>query len=535
MLILSVGGAKKKPSSAIALVLVGMMNAFETLTAALVLAALQLAFFLLVVVFFVFKSAFQALGKQSKNSVEGESEDQTDETKRKTKPEVRVRVHVLNVVNINLAAQTFTVDVQFEASWENRELNGKELKNVEWEWDDNKGELHITKANSVSQSKTGVEKPVDTPVDSSTNSPVEVFVQEHPDQEVGKLSPKVKTGDGTTPVETPVDRKFFAPRLKLTNLIAKVNEEKWFDFYATEKSSGEPGPLIVCYKWKIVQATFQESMELPLFPFDEQRLQIKLLTGWSTDDEENSVQLVQNKNSKYRSIVNTDNFLQSSEYKLFDTLKFESKYTNSADSASNKKYSLLHCSMLVERRIGYWYTNVMLPLFIVTSCVLPSYAVPPDEFGDRASILFTLLLAQVAYKHVIAEKLPNISYMTLLDCYVFFCFAATFIVVILQFCENRNIIPQLVVQCSNFTMSGCTVMNTSSVHYDNPVSTTPTPTITTSSDDAGWTGIDLSPPVREVELPIYFLWLSIFWFGGHVLGVCAFFCRKIWRHQKNKS
>ena len=80
--------------------------------------------------------------------------------------------------------------------------------------------------------------------------------------------------------------------------------------------------------------------------------------------------------------------------------------------------------MLVERRIGYWYTNVMLPIFIVTSCVLPSYAVPPDAFGDRAAILFTLLLAQVAYKYVIADKLPKISYMTLLDSYVFFCFAS---------------------------------------------------------------------------------------------------------------
>jgi hypothetical protein len=150
-----------------------------------------------------------------------------------------------------------------------------------------------------------------------------------------------------------------------------------------------------------------------------------------------------NKNSVYRSFVTTD-FWQSSEDTLSKVLKFEWKYAKRAESASNQKYSLLYCSMLVERRIGYWYTNVMLPIFIVTSCVLPSYAVPPDEFGNRAALLFTLLLAQVAYKYVIADKLSNISYMTLLDSYVFSCFAATFIVVILQFCENRNIIPQRV-------------------------------------------------------------------------------------------
>jgi hypothetical protein len=412
------------------------------------------------------------------------------------KHQVRVRVLVLKVVNIDLAAQNFTVDVQFEASWESQELTDY-LK--------------------------------------SENKDVKDVLQDggKTNQERGELRITVKNGDKYEPVE----KEFFAPRLELTNLIGKVNQEGWFHFYAgTKKISGEPGPVIVCYKWKLEQATFQESMELGQFPFDQQRLTMKLRTGWPLDDQKDSVQLVQNKNSSYRSFVTTDHFLQSSEYTLFEVLKFDWKYTKRAVSASREKYSLLYCSMLVERRIGYWYTNVMLPIFIVTSCVLPSYAVPPDEFGDRAAILFTLLLAQVAYKYVIADKLPKISYMTYLDSYVFFCFAATFIVVILQFCENRNIIPQRVLQCSSFTMSGCTVMNTSSVNYDIPVSTaTPTPTTTTSFDDAGWTGIDLSPPVREVQLSVYFLWLSIAWLGLHLILVCAFAYMKFQRHRENAS
>ncbi len=446
------------------------------------------------------------------------------------KYQVRVRVLVLKVVNIDLAAQNFTVDVQFEASWESQELtqdlkehltsHNKKVEDVQWDevvkdvqWDENntnqeRGQLWIT-------FKTEDQKK---------------------NQERGKRCIIIKNKDQKEPVE----EKFFvhfAPRLKLTNLIGKVNQERWFDFYAgTKKLSGEPGPVIVCYKWKLEQATFQESMELDKFPFDTQLLTMKLCTGWPLDDKENSVQLLQNKKGIYRSFVTTDHFLQSSEYTLFNVLKFDWKYTKRAVSASNEKYSLLYCSMLVERRIGYWYTNVMLPIFIVTSCVLPSYAVPPDEFGDRAAIVFTLLLAQVAYKYVIADKLPKISYMTHLDSYVFFCFASTFIVVILQFCENRNIIPHRVLQCSNFTMSGCTVMNTSSVNYDIPVSTTtPNPTTTTSSDDADWTRIDLSPPVREVQLCVYFLWLSIAWLLLHLMLVCAFACMKFQRHRKNAS
>ena len=71
--------------------------------------------------------------------------------------------------------------------------------------------------------------------------------------------------------------------------------------------------------------------------------------------------------------------------------------------------------MRVERRAGYWVFNVLQPLFIVTTSMFASYAFSPDEFSDRCSITLTTLLAMVAFKYVISEKLPNISYATLID------------------------------------------------------------------------------------------------------------------------
>ena len=76
--------------------------------------------------------------------------------------------------------------------------------------------------------------------------------------------------------------------------------------------------------------------------------------------------------------------------------------------------------------------NVGFPLFIVTTSLFVSFAVPVEEFADRCSITMTLLLAMVAFKYIISEKLPSISYATLIDVYVLFSFTAAFIVIILQ-------------------------------------------------------------------------------------------------------
>jgi len=108
-------------------------------------------------------------------------------------------------------------------------------------------------------------------------------------------------------------------------------------------------------------------------------------------------------------------FVQASEYSLSKRLQIMPSFTPRSESASSHKYSALKVSMRVERRAGYWVFNVLQPLFIVTTSMFASYAFSPDEFSDRCSITLTTLLAMVAFKYVISEKLPNISYATLID------------------------------------------------------------------------------------------------------------------------
>ena len=90
-------------------------------------------------------------------------------------------------------------------------------------------------------------------------------------------------------------------------------------------------------------------MELHRYPLDWQALSITLRCGHAIN-EHRFVRLVQNQNKKYISRVNVNNFILSSEYHLYPTLRFSEQQTDAMDSASNDVYSELRIDARVDRR-----------------------------------------------------------------------------------------------------------------------------------------------------------------------------------------
>jgi hypothetical protein len=80
--------------------------------------------------------------------------------------------------------------------------------------------------------------------------------------------------------------------------------------------------------------------------------------------------------------------------------------------------------MFIQRNPLYYLTNVILPLFLIISMALSSFALPPDKLDVRLAIILTLLLTAVAFKYVVAGYLPKVSYVTLLDGYVITAYLA---------------------------------------------------------------------------------------------------------------
>eukprot|EP00290_Baffinella_frigidus_P040166 CAMPEP_0180309748 /NCGR_PEP_ID=MMETSP0988-20121125/29286_1 /TAXON_ID=697907 /ORGANISM="non described non described, Strain CCMP2293" /LENGTH=199 /DNA_ID=CAMNT_0022293591 /DNA_START=27 /DNA_END=627 /DNA_ORIENTATION=+ len=102
----------------------------------------------------------------------------------------------------------------------------------------------------------------------------------------------------------------------------------------------------------------------------------------------------------------------------------------------------------MARQTGYYWTNVAVPMAVLTCMSTMSAAVEPNgerlPTADRLSVSLTLLLTAVAYKFVVASSLPTVSYWTMLDKYVLLCFCF-----ILSFSLENVIYPGLLVDRSD--------------------------------------------------------------------------------------
>lgn len=75
-----------------------------------------------------------------------------------------------------------------------------------------------------------------------------------------------------------------------------------------------------------------------------------------------------------------------------------------------------------------WFFNVVFPLFIIQGSLVTSYAIETG-LSDRSGVTITLLLAIVAFRYVVSEKLPAISYLTLIDRYVLSSFGLAAVII----------------------------------------------------------------------------------------------------------
>ena len=88
----------------------------------------------------------------------------------------------------------------------------------------------------------------------------------------------------------------------------------------------------------------------------------------------------------------------------------EANNTKMKESASSSTYPAIKVSMRVDRKPSYWLLNAWAPLFIMVCCGIFTFSIPPHDTADRTAGTLTLMLTMVAYKFMIADRLPAISY-----------------------------------------------------------------------------------------------------------------------------
>jgi succinate dehydrogenase/fumarate reductase cytochrome b subunit len=291
--------------------------------------------------------------------------------------EVRIRLSLSRIMEIDIVGQSFTVEFQLEASWLDAAFAGRQQLSSDDEYDE---------------------------------------------QVIDRMSTIWTQPDGLRVIGS--DKKYFSPMILFRNSIELSDLEEWGQIFPRESFG------IVCYRVK-TRGKFQQCMDLHSFPLDTQDLKIVLTSGHEANSLNPSineptdkryaykrVELVQNLSGKYRSFTNSRNFTFGNEYEMQEGVKFVPGITAKDESASLRQYPTLSMAAVVHRKIGYWVYNVVIPLYLITAVSCASFAVPPEDVADRCSITMTMMLTTVAYKYLISDRLPTISYLTLIDLYV---------------------------------------------------------------------------------------------------------------------
>ena len=210
------------------------------------------------------------------------------------------------------------------------------------------------------------------------------------------------------PVESPADEEWH-PNLVFMNSASPV-EMSDIELSACPWRKGPLGEKVM--QWRAdCRGTFREGFELEHFPFDVQALTITV----SCNRPSSEVTLLEDRYTGAKSILRNQ-FTVMTDFDLSGPLM------QGGVDEERKRYPLLHIYFIGQRRAAYYMWNIGLPNFLLSVLVFTSFAISPEDLEDRLSVTLTLVLTSVAFKYMVAQELPKISYLTLLDKYILLSF-----------------------------------------------------------------------------------------------------------------
>jgi hypothetical protein len=127
-------------------------------------------------------------------------------------------------------------------------------------------------------------------------------------------------------------------------------------------------------------------------------------------------------------------------------LRVQGQPTSTSDfgwtNGEEKRYDGFQVVLIVSREAQNAVLNLALLLFFNVLIAFTAYAVPFDEFPDRMSITLTQFLTAMAFKYTAQDKLPPVSYLTLMDGYILLGFTLMFIESVGFYAVSRSIPDQ---------------------------------------------------------------------------------------------
>eukprot|EP00040_Diaphanoeca_grandis_P011355 m.58161 g.58161 ORF g.58161 m.58161 type:complete len:382 (-) comp22510_c0_seq2:24-1169(-) len=218
-----------------------------------------------------------------------------------------------------------------------------------------------------------------------------------------------------------VDKSFLGPKIKITN---GVGLSVIHDTSTQPARRGDD----LSYQYH-VRGEFSQKFELHQFPLDIQELQIRfqpqfavLVPGTSAFFSKQLCRFVLSDTNDPVpvTLVKEGVTIAPLLYHVRE-VNIQVGHTPKIESKRGNIYSCVSSAVVVQRRGGFYYWNIMFPSFLFTSMEFLALMIATEDLADRLSVTITLLLTLAAYKIVSASAVPDIPYLTLLDIYVVAC------------------------------------------------------------------------------------------------------------------
>ncbi|KAI0208387.1 hypothetical protein LSAT2_006925 [Lamellibrachia satsuma] len=170
-----------------------------------------------------------------------------------------------------------------------------------------------------------------------------------------------------------------------------------------------------------IKGIFLETLELMDFPFDIQDLTVTV----TSERPVSEVEFTEDENELHA--VSRRSFIDEQEWYLYKFIYTEKKELVNEYSDPVIRRTALCVKCQAARRPAYFFWNIFLITFLICSLSFATFAVDRRLPQNRLQLSFTLVLTSVAFKFVVNQSLPKISYLTYLDKYVL----ATLIILVL--------------------------------------------------------------------------------------------------------
>jgi hypothetical protein len=182
------------------------------------------------------------------------------------------------------------------------------------------------------------------------------------------------------------------PRIMLFNALSR--EET--DPADIRVYGGEKGKTALMWN-KSEQVNCRESFELSHFPFDWQDLTLEFRLNDPRTWDDFSL--------TFNSVQFHRDALTLSEWRMFTPLV----------TRGSPKDKVVGIKLQVKRNSDFYLQNVVAMMTGLTLLGVISFAIDVSDIGSRISTILTLILTAVAFKFVLSNIIPKVSYNTLID------------------------------------------------------------------------------------------------------------------------